>query len=53
MPAKAAQGLADLEDDVLALAEHHGIEEVRERLGVQDDRPARDDERIVSCRDRD
>ena len=46
VPADRLERVADLEDHVLALAEDDGVDEVGERLGVEDDRAAGDDERI-------
>ena len=46
VPAQSLQGVADLQDRLLALAEEDGVEEVGDRLGVEDARAAGDDERI-------
>ena len=46
VPAEGLQDVADLQDHVLALTENNGIDEVGERLGVEDDRTTGDDQRI-------
>ena len=45
--AQFAMALAELDDLLLALADHHAIEERRERLGVVDGRAAADDDGVV------
>ena len=46
VPAERLQDVADLEDHVFALAQHHSIDEIRKRLGIGDDRTPGDDQRI-------
>jgi hypothetical protein len=45
--ASGAHGVNDLSDHVLAVAEHDGVQERRQRLGVEGARAARDHDRVV------